>query len=364
MTRYELIYTDPSFDKDANNYLANYGHYWQLEFERLDCEMVYLNEEILKQELPYFFPQLSAEQIAATIRKHNPSQPGYNQPQLLLRKQGSQQIDEIFLLPDTHDKESLDTAFEMLKGLLSKKTTEAKNIQKTIMPASETIQRTISNESCLAERTRGFRRKSRNNEIYGNVVTRMVCHTFADDLDESDTQEPETPQLDPEMLEHLERLQQLGMTRQMLMHYFSLEKPEVSRLVITHDYRIILTDYQEREVKMTTLPKVLYFLYLKHPEGIPFKRLIDYRDELIDIYHHLSNRENTEKMEQSINALVNPINNSVNEKVSLIRAAFTQQIDPTLAEPYIITTEAHLLKKVTLDRSMLIDESQLITVHC
>ncbi len=35
------------------------------------------------------------------------------------------------------------------------------------------------------------------------------------------------------------------------------------------------------------LVKTVYLLYLKHPEGIAFKQLPDYRQELIDIYKTL-----------------------------------------------------------------------------
>ena len=72
------------------------------------------------------------------------------------------------------------------------------------------------------------------------------------------------------------------------------------------------------EVKMPALPKALYFVFLNHPEGFPLKHLINYRDELLTWYCRLSNRKDAEKY---IDKLVDPTDNSVNEKISRIREA-------------------------------------------
>lgn len=60
-------------------------------------------------------------------------------------------------------------------------------------------------------------------------------------------------------------------------------KTQLSRLVITKDHRIVLPDYNDIEVKMEPLVKAVYLLFLKHSEGILFKELTDYREELLDI---------------------------------------------------------------------------------
>ena len=54
-------------------------------------------------------------------------------------------------------------------------------------------------------------------------------------------------------------------------------KGRLSRLVITKDYRFILEDYQ-KEVELQPVHKAVYLLFLAHPEGIEFKRLVDYRE--------------------------------------------------------------------------------------
>ena len=91
---------------------------------------------------------------------------------------------------------------------------------------------------------------------------------------------------------------------------------------IDEKYRIFLK-YDDgtpiAEVKMPALPKALYFVFLNHPEGFPLKHLVDYREELLSWYRRLSNRKDAEKY---INKLVDPTDNSANEKISRIRQAF------------------------------------------
>lgn len=91
---------------------------------------------------------------------------------------------------------------------------------------------------------------------------------------------------------------------------------------IDEEYRVFLK-YDDgtpiAEVKMPALPKALYFVFLNHPEGFPLKHLIDYREELLLWYRRLSNRTSLDK---SIDDLIDPTNNSANEKISRIREAF------------------------------------------
>ena len=60
-------------------------------------------------------------------------------------------------------------------------------------------------------------------------------------------------------------------------------RAKLSRLLITKDYRFVLVDY-EKEVELQPVHKAVYLLFLAHPEGIEFKRLGDYREELTRYY--------------------------------------------------------------------------------
>ena len=130
------------------------------------------------------------------------------------------------------------------------------------------------------------------------------------------------------------------------------EHPTLSRLVITKDFRFFLPDYNNMEITMSPLPKAVYLLFLKHPEGISFKQLRYYYTELLDIYKQISNRVIESNIESSIRDLTDPTKNSINEKCARIREAFLKQFDSAYAQHYYITGKRSEPKKITLPREL------------
>lgn len=112
----------------------------------------------------------------------------------------------------------------------------------------------------------------------------------------------------------------------------------LSPLVITKDFRFILPNYGNKEVMLSPIHKSLYMLFLNHPEGIEFKNLIDYREELLAIYNEVGNRVGPDKMVETVNRLTNPLDNAINEKCSRIKAAFSDLMDEYQADYYIINS--------------------------
>lgn len=132
---------------------------------------------------------------------------------------------------------------------------------------------------------------------------------------------------------------------------------KLSRLTITKDFVILLSDYQ-KEVKMEPIVKAIYLLFLKHPKGIAFKCLPDYRKELEDIYQQIRPLGLTERAKRSIEDVTNPLLNSINEKCSRVRAVFQSEVDPTLLEQYIIIGKSGEAKRISLPRDMVVWESE------
>ena len=126
---------------------------------------------------------------------------------------------------------------------------------------------------------------------------------------------------------------------------------KVSRLTIAKDCTILLADYQ-KEVKMEPIVKAIYLLFLKHPEGIAFKCLPDYRKELADIYQKIKPFGLTERAIRSIEDVTNPLLNSINEKCSRIRAIFQAEVDASLLDQYIIIGKSGETKKIALPRDL------------
>ena len=138
-----------------------------------------------------------------------------------------------------------------------------------------------------------------------------------------------------------------------LMYELVEEQPSLSRLVIDKNFRIILPDYNNMEITMSPLPKAVYLLFLKHPEGIVFKQLRNYHDELLDIYKQISNRVIESNIESSIRDITDPTKNSINEKCTRIREAFLKQFDTVYAQHYYITGKKGEPKRITLPRELM-----------
>lgn len=129
----------------------------------------------------------------------------------------------------------------------------------------------------------------------------------------------------------------------------------LSRLTITKDYAIMLSDYN-KEVKLEPIVKAVYLLFLNHPEGISFKCLSDYREELTKIYSSLKPYGINDRVIRSIEDVTNPLLNSINEKCSRIRAAFLTEVDASLLDQYIIIGKSGEAKKIALPRDLVIWE--------
>lgn len=157
--------------------------------------------------------------------------------------------------------------------------------------------------------------------------------------------------------ERIKQLQMSGVSSYVIRKLIVLPEPKLSRLRITKDFQIILTDYDNLQISMPTLSKVVFFFFLRHPEGVRLKRLVEHKDELLQIYYRLSNREDIDKLEKSIDDLVDPTNNSINEKCSRIRAAFVNNFTDDLAKHYYIIGDSSTPKYINLDRSLVEDES-------
>ena len=154
-----------------------------------------------------------------------------------------------------------------------------------------------------------------------------------------------------EVRERIAKLRQRGISEYILEQLIHPDD-RLSRMVITKDWRIMLPDYNNMEIKMEPLVKAVYLLFLQHPEGIAFKRLPDYRQELTEIYASLRPLGLSERAMQSIEDVTNPLLNSINEKCARIRGAFLSQFDDHMAKSYYIDGIRGEAKKISLPRGL------------
>lgn len=142
-------------------------------------------------------------------------------------------------------------------------------------------------------------------------------------------------------------------------------KGKLSKLLITEDYRFVLVDYNQ-ELELQPVHKAVYLLFLAHPEGIEFKKLSEYREELTGYYMATAKMMDKEKIIEGVDHLVNPLDNAINEKCSRIKKAFLELMDEYRASYYIISshTQKHIagrvwyerLKVITLPRELVLNK--------
>lgn len=161
----------------------------------------------------------------------------------------------------------------------------------------------------------------------------------------------DTEKMMSEIVERVKELRQRGITEAIISSLFKKETT-LSRMHITADFKIILPDYNNLEIHLTPLPKAVFFLFLRHPEGILFKNLPDYYDELLNIYSQLTGRKCDKEIKQSIKDVTDPTKNSINEKCARIKEAFVSQFHDDLAQHYFITGYRGEPKKITLSREL------------
>ena len=152
----------------------------------------------------------------------------------------------------------------------------------------------------------------------------------------------------------VQKLKDYGFTEREITSLMHTEQP-LLRLTISRNYRIYLGE-EHKEIHLEPLVKSVYILFLKHPEGIVFKNLPDYRQELTKIYSEIRPWGLTDRAIQSFEDVTNPLLNSINEKCARIRKIFVTLLGSNLSESYYIKGERGEAKKISLPRDLVVWE--------
>ena len=140
-----------------------------------------------------------------------------------------------------------------------------------------------------------------------------------------------------------------GVVRKVLEDALDGEKV-LSRVIIQKNGDVLLPEYN-RTIHLYPKEKALFFLYLRHPEGIALMDLIDYKKEIAHIYKHFCNQSDPEIINATIEQFFNDFND-INVQRSRIKRAFLREFDDTLAEHYYITGKAGGTMRITIPRDM------------
>lgn len=153
-----------------------------------------------------------------------------------------------------------------------------------------------------------------------------------------------------------------------------IAKASLSRIIVTGDWRILLPDYG-KEVELTPVHKAVYVFFLMHPEGLEFKQLPDYRAELTRLYTSVLEAEtqperrgilrrrktiDASQVSETIDRLVNPLDNAISEKCSRIKAVLATLMDKYQLPYYIIA--GHAVKHVEGSTRIWYERKKVITI--
>ena len=190
-------------------------------------------------------------------------------------------------------------------------------------------------------------------EAYGKIIRRRsYC------IEECSYSLSDEEYISPEIRFLLEKIKQLNpsqIERELILKALD-DTRVISTLHITKRYDIILPEYSDMRIHLTPLQKALYFLFLKHPEGISTYDMPNYRDELLNIYNSVTRRDNIEKNIASIDKIVDRLDNARNEHISKIRYAFISQFSEELAREYLIVRNTDGIMKINLSPDKIIWE--------
>lgn len=161
-------------------------------------------------------------------------------------------------------------------------------------------------------------------------------------------------QLVAEVKERIGKLKEYGMSEKEIASVLQSEQT-LLKMTIDRNHRIYLGD-NRIEVRMEPLVRAVYLLFLRHPEGIVFKELPDYGQELKMIYAEIRPWGLTDRAFTSIEDVTDPMRNSINEKCARIKKVFVSFLGSRMAELYFIRGERGGIKKISLPRDLVVWE--------
>ena len=199
-------------------------------------------------------------------------------------------------------------------------------------------------------------RQSRENKSFwrSRIPVERNLYDLCDDIDDEVESAPisshELDLIAQEAKEAIDKLLLSGFSAEVIKGWLD-QKVKLSRIRITKRNKILLVDY-DIEVKMGPLPKTVFLFFLRHPEGMRFVDLQDYKQEIYDIYSRLAVSDDLDKIQRSVDLLTDPFDNSINEKCTMIKYAFQKVVKDDIASNYYVSGKQGHVMKIPLDRTL------------
>lgn len=184
---------------------------------------------------------------------------------------------------------------------------------------------------------------------FKNVLSAMKTQLFWRHSD----WEKDVENLGQEIREKVETLKKKGLTSLAITQMLGPMDSDPFGLIVDENLRIWLDNPEHTEVVLSPIHKAVYLLFLKHPEGIRFKDMEQHREELESYYSHITHRNDIDAVRGTIDRLISPFNNSMNEKCARIKGVFSSIVSDDIVHWYTIEGERGERKRITLPRFLL-----------
>ena len=141
---------------------------------------------------------------------------------------------------------------------------------------------------------------------------------------------------------------------ELLQGKLTIASNNISPIVVNRDLKVILSAYNELEMRFSPLLRTIYILFLCHPEGIVLKQISDYRKEIDNIYLLIKPGGDDDRMKLSIDDLCDPCSDSLRQKLSKINHIVKSSIlNPKLSESYCIHGQRGLPYRIDIDANLI-----------
>lgn len=155
-----------------------------------------------------------------------------------------------------------------------------------------------------------------------------------------------------EIKEKVEKLRSMGVSALAIRKLVGDVSRTPSPILIDKNYKITFTDFNNRELELSPVNKAVFLLFLNHPEGIYFKELPDYKNELLELYQAVTVHDDMEKVRATVERLTNPMDNSINEKCARIKNTLMLMFREEIASWYFIDGNRGEKKGIKLPRNL------------
>lgn len=342
----QVIYVENSYDSEINGFIDYYYEQICTLFGNHGREFVYLpryfREEERVDKILYYAPYLTREEASnfslnSSVLLHHLSV-GMNwqevKPSLLYNPTKREDTWE-FQVKELQDADSFMQSADELVVIYEKEAQNQKQERagvKFMLPTQEEL-------SIVAENEVRFSREPKPKKSRISLWSSLNQLLLDDEEQKAQPYENDkdiTRDL-AELKETVERLKLKGLPLAAI-HDFIDSQERLSTLIIRRDNTLWLPDYNV-EAKMGPLPKALYFLFLRYPQGLILKEIMDHRRELLNIYRELRGGGDEDRLRATIDKLVDPLGNALHENIVRINKAFQEKFDEHLAHNYYVSGE-------------------------